>query len=256
MATTILSCRPLLPLLLKESNLLRQGQVGQCCHRSSGILGNRMGRAALVGPAPTFLALIAIAPGLSNKSAEFTAEPLLLMLVVLTFYFVRGFEQPRFWALAGASAGFAYLTKGSGLLLLLAYALIGFRSAPKLILTPRFWLFPLVFVLVASPLLAYNWQVFGSPIFNYNTAHVIWLDYTEEQMIMFDKGLPTMSSYLATHSLADILHRFLRGLVRVRGVEWSGRSWSSLSSSPNGGSPTFRFPLPSNRWSRSPAHWC
>ena len=36
----------------------------------------------LVGPAPTFLALIAIAPGLSNKSAEFTAEPLLLMLVV------------------------------------------------------------------------------------------------------------------------------------------------------------------------------
>ena len=85
---------------------------------------------------------------------------------------------------------------------------------------PRFWLFPLAFVLVASPLLAYNWQVFGSPIFNYNTAHVIWLDYTEEQMIMFDKGLPTMFSYLATHSFADILQRFLRGLVRVRGVEW------------------------------------
>jgi hypothetical protein len=175
----------------------------------------------LIGPASTFLALVAIAPGLSNKSAEFTAEPLLLMLVVLTFYYlVRGFEQSRFWAFAGASAGLAYLTKGSGLLLLLAYALTVFRSAPKLVLTPHFWLFPLVFVLVAAPLLAYNWQVFGSPIFNYNTAHVIWLDYTEEQMIMFDKGLPTISSYLATHSLADILHRLLRGLVRVRGVEW------------------------------------
>jgi hypothetical protein len=175
----------------------------------------------LVGVAPTFLALVAIAPGLSNKSAEFTAEPLLLMLVVLTFYYlVRGFEQSRFWAFAGASAGLAYLTKGSGLLLLLAYALTVVRSAPKLVLTPRFWLFPLAFVLVAAPLLVYNWQVFGSPIFNYNTAHVIWLDHTEEQMIMFDKGLPTMFSYFATHSLADILHRFLRGLVRVRGVEW------------------------------------
>jgi hypothetical protein len=175
----------------------------------------------LIGPAPTFLALVAIAPGLSNKSAEFTAEPLLLMLVVLTFYYlVRGFEHSRFWAFAGAAAGLAYLTKGSGLLLLLAYALTVFRSTPKLILTPRFWLFPLVFVLVAAPLLAYNWQVFGSPVFNYNTAHVIWLDYTEEQMIMFDKGLPTLFSYLATHRLADILHRFLRGLVRVRGVEW------------------------------------
>src|SRR5262245_45309173 len=175
----------------------------------------------LVGPAPTFLALIAIAPGLSNKSAEFTAEPLLLMLVVLTFYWlVKGFRDARFWALAGTSAGLAYLTKGSGLLLLLAYALTVFRGAPKLVLTPRFWLFPLAFVLVASPLLVYNWRVFGSPIFNYNTAHVIWLDHTEEQMVMFDKGLPTMFSYLASHSLTDMLHRFLRGLVIVRGVEW------------------------------------
>src|SRR5688572_21251646 len=72
----------------------------------------------LVGPAPSFLALVAMAPGLSNKSAEFTAEPLLILLIVLTFYWlVRGFEQPMLWALAGASAGLAYLTKGSGLLL-------------------------------------------------------------------------------------------------------------------------------------------
>jgi hypothetical protein len=175
----------------------------------------------LVGPAPTFLALVAICPGLSNKSAEFTAEPLLLLLVVLTFnWLVRGLDQPKFWALAGVAAGLAYLTKGSGLLLPIVYALTVFRGAPKLILTPRFWLFPLAFVLVASPLLVFNWQVFGSPIFNYNTAHVIWLDYTEEQMIMFDKGPPTMFSYFATHTLGDILRRFLKGLVIVRGVEW------------------------------------
>ena len=86
----------------------------------------------LVGPAATFLALVAIAPGLSNKSAEFTAEPLLLLLIVLTFScLVRGFEQPRMLGLAGAFAGLAYLTKGSGLLLLMAYALMVFRSAPK-----------------------------------------------------------------------------------------------------------------------------
>jgi hypothetical protein len=175
----------------------------------------------LVGPIPTFLALIAIAPGLSNKSAEFTAEPLLLMWVTLTFYWlVRGFERPWCWALAGAAAGLAYLTKGSALLLAMAYAAVVLRGAPKLVLTPRVLLFPVAFVLVSSPLLIYNWKVFGSPFFNYNTAHVIWLDYTEEQMIMFDKGPPTMSSYLATHSLEDIFRRFLKGLVIVRGVEW------------------------------------
>src|ERR671922_1038938 len=57
----------------------------------------------LVGPTPTFLALVAIAPGLSNKSAELTAEPLLLLLIVLTFYgLVRGFTRPSVWAYAGA----------------------------------------------------------------------------------------------------------------------------------------------------------
>jgi hypothetical protein len=175
----------------------------------------------LVGVAPTFLALVAISPGLSNKSAEFTAEPLLLLLAILTFYgVVRGFARPGLWAVAGACAGLAYLTKGSGLLLLIAYAFCVLRLAPKLVFSPRVWLFPLAFLLVASPLLIYNWRVFGWPFFNYNTAHVIWLDATEEQMIMFEKGPPTMFSYLASHSLADIVHRLLRGLVRVRGVEW------------------------------------
>jgi hypothetical protein len=175
----------------------------------------------LVGPVPTFLTLVAISPGLSNKSAELTAEPLLLLLVVLTFYgLLRGFERPIFWIMAGISAGLAYLTKGSGLLLLMVYGLTIFRRAPKLVLTPSFWLFPLTFGVVAAPLLIYNWQVFGSPIFNYNTAHVIWLDYTEEQMIMFDTRPPTMWTYFATHSFGDVLQRLCKGLVIVRGVEW------------------------------------
>jgi hypothetical protein len=175
----------------------------------------------MVGPAPTFLALVALCPGLSDKSAEFTAEPLLLLLVTLTFYWVvQGFDHWWSWGIAGALAGLAYLTKGSALLLPLGYAASVVRIAPKLVLKPRFLLFPAAFVSVASPLLLYNWQVFGSPFFNYNTAHVIWLDYTEEQMMMFDKGLPTLSSYLATHSLAEIVWRGLRGLVLVRGAEW------------------------------------
>jgi 4-amino-4-deoxy-L-arabinose transferase-like glycosyltransferase len=151
----------------------------------------------LIGSAPTFLALVALSPGLSNKSAEFTAEPLLLLLVVLTFYtLVQGFERPWIWGGAGAYAGLAYLTKGSALLLVVAYAACLLRLAPKWLAHPHAWLFPLSFLLVSSPLLVYNWQVYGWPFFNYNTAHVIWLDYTEEQMIMFEKGPPTMSSYL------------------------------------------------------------
>lgn len=175
----------------------------------------------LVGPAPTFLALVALSPGLSNKSAEFTAEPLLLLLIALTFYWlVKGFDQPWAWGVAGACAGLAYLTKGSALLLLIAYVACVLRLTPKWIFHPRVWLFPAAFLLVSSPLLLYNWQVYGWPFFNYNTAHVIWLDYTEEQMIMFEQGPPTMFSYLASHSLEDIVRRWLTGMVKVRGVEW------------------------------------
>ena len=175
----------------------------------------------LVGPAATFLALAALSPALSNKSAEFTSEPLLLLLFTLTFYWVvRGFERPRLWLLAGAFAGLAYLTKGSALLLPIAYAVSVLRLAPKLALDRRVILFPLAFLVVASPLLLYNWRVFGSPFFNYNTAHVIWLDDTEEQHVMFEKSLPTMRSYLATHALGEIVRRFLKGLTQVRGIEW------------------------------------
>ncbi|HXH08918.1 MAG TPA: hypothetical protein VNP04_04005 [Alphaproteobacteria bacterium] len=175
----------------------------------------------LVGPGPTFLALVALSPGLSNKSAEFTAEPLLLLLIVLTFYWlVQGFDRPWAWGVAGACAGLAYLTKGSALLLLVAYAGCVLRIAPKWIVQPQVWLFPVAFLCVSSPLLLYNWHIYGWPFFNYNTAHVIWLDSTEEQMIMFEGGPPTMFSYLASHSLEDIARRWLTGMVKVRGVEW------------------------------------
>jgi hypothetical protein len=175
----------------------------------------------LVGPGPTWLALAALSPGLSNKSAEFTAEPLLLLLIVLTFYWlVQGFDQPWAWAVAGACAGLAYLTKGSALLLLIAYAASVLRIAPKWIGHLRIWYFPAAFLLVSSPLLLYNWQLYGWPFFNYNTAHVIWLDSTEEQMVMFETAPPTMRSYIASHSVQDIARRWLTGMVKVRGVEW------------------------------------
>ncbi len=175
----------------------------------------------MVGATPTFLALAALSPSLSSKSAEFTAEPLLLLLVTLTFYhLVRGFGRARQWMLAGGFAGLAYLTKGSALLLLVVYAASLLRVAPGRVLERSALLFPLAFLAVASPLLLYNWHAFGSPFFNYNTAHVIWLDHTEEQQVMFEKDLPTMRSYLASHSPGEVMRRFLRGLVRVRGIEW------------------------------------
>lgn len=173
-----------------------------------------------VGPGPTCLALMALSPGLSDKSAEFTVEPLLLLLVTLTAYWlVKGFERPRLWALAGAFAGLAHLTKGSAPLLLLAYTVSVLWMAPAWVLSPRFLLFPLAYGVVASPLLLYNWQVFGSPFFNHNTAHEMWLD-AAGQLPLFDQGPPTMLSYLAAHSAGQILWRFLSGLVRVRGIEW------------------------------------
>lgn len=173
-----------------------------------------------VGPGPTFLALMALSPGLSDKSAEFTVEPLLLLLVTLTAYWlVKGFERPALWALAGACGGLAHLTKGSAPLLLLTYAVSVLWLAPTWVITPRFLLFPLLYGVVASPLLVYNWRVFGSPFFNHNTAHEMWLD-ANGQLSIFGYGPPTIFSYLATHTARQIIGRLLQGLVRVRGIEW------------------------------------
>jgi hypothetical protein len=109
-----------------------------------------------------------------------------------------------------------YLTKSSGPLLLGAWgvtALLHYRKQIGQRL--ELLLVPLFFLLTTFPLLVYNTRVFGSPFYNLDSAHVLWMDSWDESQVANPSDLPTLATYLQTHSVAAIVTRFQVGFARL-----------------------------------------
>jgi hypothetical protein len=98
------------------------------------------------------------------------SESLLILFSFLCMYFViEGFKKNGYWILAGVSAGLAYLAKGSGLFLIpgfFAGALAVYKL--KVFRNKYFYLFPLAFIITASPLFIRNIVLYHDPLFNVN----------------------------------------------------------------------------------------
>ncbi len=174
-------------------------------------------RAALVG-----VTLFGLADFLLSLSGEVLAEPLaalwFLLFLWCAFHLQRGYP---WWAAAGAAASLAWLTKGTGLLLVVAFIVMAVASR----LSCRQKLAAVIamgasFVVIASPLMYRNFACFGDPLYNMNTRHVMWTEGWEvvgggSRMLYDASDRPTMARYLATHSPADIVARQARGLPRA-----------------------------------------
>ena len=147
----------------------------------------------------------------------------------------------------GVMLGLAYLTKGTALFVWPAFVFVGLVRFHWRLVTKRWlWLALAGFVVVASPLIARNLRVYGSPFYNVNSA-VIWADSWEEIYgPAFKDSPPSMMRYLRTHSVSRIARRMGRGmyqqarlfLLRSMGVlglasSWDGhiqpQEWASLA---------------------------
>lgn len=142
-----------------------------------------------------------------------------VLLIPLLWVFwetgAAGFERPRLWIVAGCAAGLCYLTKASGTLLVVALVATWLFSGQ--LLDRRRWnliLFLAPFALVVSPLAWWNYRTYGTPFYNHNSRHVMWLDGWE-QAGRVHTPLPTMQSWFAEHGLADLISRELIGFVRL-----------------------------------------
>jgi hypothetical protein len=160
----------------------------------------------------------------SLVTSHVVAESLLVPLFALSWYLtVRGLgcassdtkRRGRLWLAAGAVAGLAYLTKATGQLIIMAFAVVCVLTYGRGLL--RVWRDALRYVVgysaVSCPLWIYNVIEHGSPLYNYNTAHAMWLDGWETKYAR--QALPTWLSYLRTHSLTQIAAREWQGLSRV-----------------------------------------
>ncbi len=171
------------------------------------------------------VAVLALNETFTLRAARVEPEALLVGLFFAAWAcWVLSLEQPRWAVAAGALAGLAYLTKGSGQFLLLGSLLL-----PLLRHGPAGWWrqrralawFVAAYLLVASPLLLDNWRAFGSPFYAFPSAHAMWYDEWEDKLGSTDGRHITLRTYLASHTTSDVVDRLAEGLSEVP-PEWAG----------------------------------
>ena len=161
------------------------------------------------------------------RSSNVTVEPLLMLFLLLSWFFmVKGLDSNRLWILAGISTGLAYMTKGPAISMIPIFVisnLIIFRL--RILKNLYFWLFFLFFLLSASPLILRNVIVYSSPFYEGINPHVFWLDsFGEFSKYLLSvnwsqhtyntvSNMPTLHSYLQTHSFEEIVKRIIGGAI-------------------------------------------
>jgi hypothetical protein len=144
-------------------------------------------------------------------------EPLLVLLMFVTWFLLwEGREAVRWWGLAGMGAGLVYLAKGTGQIVLIVFilaAVLIYRT--KVFRQRAVWAFLASYVILAAGLWLYNVLTYGNPFYNVNTSHRMWLGQWRERYVADPSQLPTVTTYLQTHSLTQIGQRLLTGLVAV-----------------------------------------
>jgi hypothetical protein len=154
------------------------------------------------------------------RASTIYADTLLVTTFLGAWYFlIKSFDRRRDLYLAGFFTGLAYLTKGSAPLLLGAWgvtALLHYRR--QIVKHFELLIVPIIFFLTVSPLLIYNARVFGSPFYNFATTHVMWMDRWSESQVEDPAHLPTLSTYVQTHTAADVADRLAEGVRKITPV--------------------------------------
>ncbi len=171
-------------------------------------------RAALVG-----VILLGLLDVLMRFGGEAMAEPLAALWFLLFFFCIfhlhRGYP---WWIAAGTVGGLAWLTKGTGLLLVVGFVVTA--AVSRLSRQQKLGavvVMAATFVVVGSPLMFRNFVHFGDPQYNMNTRHVMWSEGWDVRgggcrMLYDASDRPTLARYLASHSARDVVERELRGL--------------------------------------------
>lgn len=160
---------------------------------------------------------------------------LMLFMLLRLFCMMKGTLDERYWIGAGIFGGLAYLTKGTGLILVPVFAVATVLTfGPRVLKRTHFWAFFILFVLICSPLIARNMMLYGEPTYESANSHALWLDHWDDiylpkyqlvrqypEVIWEGTSLPTMSSYLASHSISDIINRAATGAWRESRLFWN-----------------------------------
>jgi hypothetical protein len=165
--------------------------------------------------------LLGVNMELALHSTFVLAESLLLLCILCAWWVMiqalRNVDSVLLWGLAGGLGGLAYLTKGTGQLVVVCFLLAALLlNGPRLVRRRALYIFLLAYGLVALPLWAYNWRTFGSPTFNLAITHQMWMDEWEQNFVSNVRALPTVWTYWHIHTWQEAWARAWQGLADMR----------------------------------------
>ncbi|MCB9076712.1 MAG: glycosyltransferase family 39 protein [Anaerolineaceae bacterium] len=157
-----------------------------------------------------------------HSATALTESLLVLTFVLAWFAMLKALDdkdQARYWALAGALAGLAYLAKGSAQLLVFSFLALAFLFYRfQIFRSKSLWLFLGSYMVIVSPLWIYNTINYGSPTFNYAITHQMWMDGWREWHPDDLDHLPTALTYVQTHTPQEIIDRQWSGMQAMRNI--------------------------------------
>ncbi|MFP3895679.1 MAG: ArnT family glycosyltransferase [Anaerolineales bacterium] len=166
--------------------------------------------------------LLSLNPPFLHVSSLVMAEPLLMIATLSSWYLMWKTlkkplqERPWYAIAAGAATGMAYMTKATALQMVPAFgltALLTYRG--EWWKRKEIWLFVIAWIIVCMPLLTFNMRKYQNPLYNYNYKHEIFLDSPTERHFADISEAPTLQTYIAEHTWAEMAHRLWYGLREV-----------------------------------------
>ncbi|MBI3812647.1 MAG: glycosyltransferase family 39 protein [Nitrospirae bacterium] len=167
-----------------------------------------------------------------ERSTHVDCETLLMIFFLSAWYFmIRGLSDNRYWIWAGVSSGLAYMTKGPEILLIPVFFLSGlFVFRFQILKNKYFWYFFLGFLALVSPLFIRNIVVYHALLYDDYNSNIFWINSLRElsdkyaltlnwhQHTFSTTKMPTLLSYIQTHSYSEIARRAINGLIGEAGL--------------------------------------
>jgi hypothetical protein len=167
--------------------------------------------------------LLCLMPILADYGARLMHDVLFVALTFAAVHAIAGCQDrgPLAWAGAGALIGLAFLTKGSGHLLLAPLVVTGlYRHRAALPRRLGFYAAGAAFAAVGSFLLWRNWIVWRAPFHNVNAGEV-WLDRWRDVFVMRLRPEHAQLGpgwYLRHHSPIDLVLKVGKGAGEIVGL--------------------------------------
>jgi hypothetical protein len=167
--------------------------------------------------------VLALTPGLADMGARVLHDPLYAALTFAAVYAIAAWQERGFawWLLAGALVGLAFLTKGSGHLLLFPLIVVSlYRHRAALARKSIVYAVAGGFVAVSFFLLWRNFRLYGSPLYNVN-ARLVWLDRWQDFWALHlepEWNNVGLGWYLHRHSVVELVVKVFRGAGITVGI--------------------------------------